>query len=716
MYKSSRPINPANSSANRKKPFEDVVCGRTEIPSDWKKRIANKSKKSIQTQTTDELYNLQEAEVQTGRYTNIYQAQVEPKNTSTSLIEYIHNNQYKFTTNVTTSNKRNKVSTGTSTTDWVQQIEDGFVTVDCEVEREPHSKVEEETFIEYVDIKKHMGVQTEKQADYLPSNRDISEGKTESKTSDDNDGGKEDNNNTSSNNTFTEYAPITQPQRLLRFLEDVSPMMIQAINENNEVDAFEYLRHTISSSVATNTLDITSDPTSPSARNTNNSDNFELTYNKTTLWKCLTVDLEKKKVIFPDWTKAKHFPGIILKVTTTRNKERIYDIEYDDGSKYYGVREEYLRLLESSSRRSSNTTGAAGSKGRANNPSSAPNNASNTRVFEGMRVHCKVTSKSGISKYYLGRIVKVQGKSLYDVEIFETSRIESGVSIDDLIIGGLLEGQPVEARKPMKQVLQCTSSSWNATGSMLGVTYGKNDVYGWCDVPGALCCWNIFNKTLDPTSPDIIIDHSSCLMSVSFHPIIPSIVAIGSYNGELMIYDLLHPEKAFAISPVIEYSHKEPIIDIKWMKSSSSSSVTMNTNDLDSWNIITSSIDGRILFWNISNKLQLPYKGYLLSNKLSQNKVELMRNIRGSHSLMNSSITSLSLSSSSYITNYMSQSNNNFINLFTPKWMMVGEANGEIIRCQVPRLPNKVITPVRLSSLYLPPSSLLLYDILYCIV
>ena len=31
--------------------------------------------------------------------------------------------------------------------------------------------------------------------------------------------------------------------------------------------------------------------------------------NEASHWKTLSVDLEKKKVLFPDWSKAKHFTG-----------------------------------------------------------------------------------------------------------------------------------------------------------------------------------------------------------------------------------------------------------------------------------------------------------------------------------------------------------------------------------------------------------------------
>ena len=64
------------------------------------------------------------------------------------------------------------------------------------------------------------------------------------------------------------------------------------------------------------------------------------------LWKILTVDLEKHKVVFPDWSKGNHYAGVIVRCHVTRNKERIYDIDMSDGgSRLNGVREEYIRAI-----------------------------------------------------------------------------------------------------------------------------------------------------------------------------------------------------------------------------------------------------------------------------------------------------------------------------------------------------------------------------------
>jgi len=108
------------------------------------------------------------------------------------------------------------------------------------------------------------------------------------------------------------------------------------------------------------------------------------------------------------------------------------------------------------------------------------------RLQEGMRVHCYVKSKRGGSPRFLpGRVKAVhKGGRSYDIEV-EGGQAVHDVQLQDLVVG-LLEGQQVESRQPSKTQLQCTGVSWNAPGSSVAAAYGRNDIVGWCDSPGAV--------------------------------------------------------------------------------------------------------------------------------------------------------------------------------------------------------------------------------------
>ena len=139
------------------------------------------------------------------------------------------------------------------------------------------------------------------------------------------------------------------------------------------------------------------------------------------------------------------------------------------------------------------------------------------------------------------------------------------VQSDDIVVG-LEPGTRVEARSPVKTHLSCTGLSWTATGSALAAAYGRHDIIGWCEYPGAVCVWNIFARNFNAENPDFVLDHTCCVMSVSCHPETPSLVAAGSFNGEVIVWDLTSPEEPAAITAINEYNHKEPVTGLNWVR------------------------------------------------------------------------------------------------------------------------------------------------------
>ena len=100
--------------------------------------------------------------------------------------------------------------------------------------------------------------------------------------------------------------------------------------------------------------------------------------------------------------------------------------------------------------------------------------------------------------------------------------------------------------------LRPTGVSWNASGYSLAVSYGRFDVTGWCDSPGALCVWKLRRADVDPGRPHVVMETSSCLQCVAFHPQKPNVVAAGSLDGEVMVWDLaIDTDAAGAVS----YTH-----------------------------------------------------------------------------------------------------------------------------------------------------------------
>ncbi|GMF53429.1 unnamed protein product [Phytophthora fragariaefolia] len=63
--------------------------------------------------------------------------------------------------------------------------------------------------------------------------------------------------------------------------------------------------------------------------------------------------------------------------------------------------------------------------------------------------------------------------------------------------------------------LSCTGVSWNATGSVIAVAYGRFDHSGWCNYRSALCLWNVFQSDLNPHKPSLVLETSVSYVLIS---------------------------------------------------------------------------------------------------------------------------------------------------------------------------------------------------------
>jgi hypothetical protein len=99
--------------------------------------------------------------------------------------------------------------------------------------------------------------------------------------------------------------------------------------------------------------------------------------------------------------------------------------------------------------------------------------------------------------------------------------------------------KPRAASLAARQHLQCTGVGWNAGGTVVCACFGNLATAGWCLQGGSLCAWPVFRRGFDPAAaPDVVLEHSSCLMALACHPAQPSLVACGSFNGEVLLFDL----------------------------------------------------------------------------------------------------------------------------------------------------------------------------------
>jgi WD40 repeat protein len=148
------------------------------------------------------------------------------------------------------------------------------------------------------------------------------------------------------------------------------------------------------------------------------------------------------------------------------------------------------------------------------------------------------------------------------------------------------------------------------------VAYGRFDVSGWSEAPGALCTWNLGKKAdagATHRKPDVTIDCDSPLQALAFHPTAPALVAGGTLTGALMVWDLSREEDNLrGQSRITDYSHKAPITQVVWHFNAAEASKYAQKEN--AYQLVTLGTDGRVLIWNWRN-LDAPVYAYELIHK-----------------------------------------------------------------------------------------------------
>ncbi|KAK9816533.1 hypothetical protein WJX72_001622 [[Myrmecia] bisecta] len=170
--------------------------------------------------------------------------------------------------------------------------------------------------------------------------------------------------------------------------------------------------------------------------------------------------------------------------------------------------------------------------------------------------------------------------------------------------------QPFANSAIQQSPLCCTSVSWNATGNTLAASLGRFDIEGWCSQPGALCMWHLNSTDAQPAQPSLRLDTDSCLQCCAFHPHHPGLIAGGTFNGELLVWDLGREGDALlGKSGLSDASHQEPITQVAWQHSTQLAA--RHVGQTEAYQLVTLGADGRILIW-LWQRPETPVFGYQL--------------------------------------------------------------------------------------------------------
>jgi len=170
-----------------------------------------------------------------------------------------------------------------------------------------------------------------------------------------------------------------------------------------------------------------------------------------------------------------------------------------------------------------------------------------------------------------------------------------------------------------------TQVAWNKVNpDIIAVSYGQikgNKLKAQEDQAGLVCCWNL--KNLD--YPERVYHTRSSALSVSFSQMSPNLLAVGMYNGVILIYNVARESATVAIDSYdTPGKHGGPVWSLEWVERE-------RGGDERGEVLMSVSHDGRVVQWTMRKGFEsldlMKIKRQVTSGKTQQktNKTEHAR-------------------------------------------------------------------------------------------
>jgi dynein intermediate chain 1 len=138
---------------------------------------------------------------------------------------------------------------------------------------------------------------------------------------------------------------------------------------------------------------------------------------------------------------------------------------------------------------------------------------------------------------------------------------------------------------------QVTSIKWNPRyNDLCAVGFGSYDFMR--QGTGVICCYSLKNTRY----PEYVFNTDAGVCSLDWHPLHPALLAVGLYDGTVLVYDVrAKTKKPIYASTVRTNKHTDPVWEVRWNNDESSGTL----------NFYSISSDGRVSNWfMMKNKLE----------------------------------------------------------------------------------------------------------------
>ncbi|CAN7991485.1 unnamed protein product, partial [Ixodes hexagonus] len=139
---------------------------------------------------------------------------------------------------------------------------------------------------------------------------------------------------------------------------------------------------------------------------------------------------------------------------------------------------------------------------------------------------------------------------------------------------------------------QCTGASWNSTGAVIALTCSVPAHESWCLHDAGVQLWHLHRVGRGELESSRILSADCCVASVAFHRQRPTLLAAGTVQGDVLLWDLERDSEQWTSSSATMHGeHEDPVTGMQW------GADLAQTDQL-----LTCGLDGLVLSWQLNHR------------------------------------------------------------------------------------------------------------------
>ncbi|XP_066581276.1 cytoplasmic dynein 2 intermediate chain 2-like [Prorops nasuta] len=109
--------------------------------------------------------------------------------------------------------------------------------------------------------------------------------------------------------------------------------------------------------------------------------------------------------------------------------------------------------------------------------------------------------------------------------------------------------------------LKVSDLTWSTGGGTIAISQSVKYHETWCEHRNKIFLYNLTKQETVLETPNKKLETNSCVTKIVYHPLVPSILAAGLFNGDILLWNL---RDEISITPLVVCTHEDSVSNLQW--------------------------------------------------------------------------------------------------------------------------------------------------------